>query len=118
LQIKSSEWFDFSFSTFTDYAPARRFYAPTIFNPESKNAENIGYKIFPAFPILDFQMYIYNKQGNLIYYSSDANETWDGTFRGKKLNPEVYFWQVRASIDACGHPVPFNKTGSVMLMRN
>ncbi len=101
-----------------DLIREERFYAPTIFNPDSKNTENIGYKIFPAFPLLDFQMYIYNKQGNLLYYSNDANETWDGTFRGKKLNPEVYFWQIRASIDACGHPVPFNKTGSVMLLRS
>ena len=33
---------------------------------------------------------IYNRFGELVFYSNNLNDGWDGTFNGKKTNTEVY----------------------------
>ncbi len=95
-----------------------KLYAPNIFNPESVNAENVTYRAFPAFPMLDYQLSVFDKSGQLLFQGNQPNAAWDGTFAGKKLLPDLYIWHIKASMDACGLPLPFVQSGSVMLMRN
>ena len=41
--------------------------------------------------IIDFEMEIFNRWGQMVFKSSNINEKWDGTFRGKDLPTRMLF---------------------------
>lgn len=41
-----------------------------------------------------FQMFIYNRWGELIYYSNDAYGEWDGSYKGELAPDGVYIWRI------------------------
>ncbi|MFT4663233.1 MAG: gliding motility-associated-like protein [Gammaproteobacteria bacterium] len=58
---------------------------------------------------------IYNRWGELIFESTDlAGDRWDGTFRGKPLNPGVYVYYIEG---VCLNDDPFTKTGNVTVLK-
>lgn len=95
-----------------------KMYAPNIFNPNSKNIDNQGFKTFFQFPITDYQLNIYDRFGVLLFKTNNPEQVWDGTFLGKSVLPNIYTWQVSAVINACGSPVLFNDAGTVALIRD
>ncbi|MGB0368883.1 MAG: T9SS type B sorting domain-containing protein, partial [Flavobacteriales bacterium] len=42
-----------------------------------------------------YEMSIYNRWGELIYYTGDINDPWDGTFKGHEVEMAVYVWKIR-----------------------
>lgn len=42
---------------------------------------------------------IYSRWGERVFYTEDAFELWDGSFRGKTLNPGVFLYKVRFMCD-------------------
>lgn len=69
---------------------------PNAFNPNSSAEENRTFKFFssPADDITDYQMYIYNRWGQLVYENENIEEGWDGKNNGSLCNPGVYIWLV------------------------
>ena len=59
-------------------------------------------------------MHIYNRQGLLVYHTTDPSATWDGTREGEPCpqGAYVYHWHVK---DAYGYVK--NGTGTVTLIR-
>ena len=45
--------------------------------------------------ILEFQMLIFNRWGELIKTLNSLDESWDGTYKGVEVEDGVYVWQVR-----------------------
>jgi len=41
-----------------------------------------------------YEMFIYNRWGELVYYSNDAYGEWDGTYRGENAPTGVYVWKI------------------------
>ncbi len=95
-----------------------KMYAPNIFNPNSKTIDNQGFKTFFKFQISDYQLTIYDRFGVMLFRTNNPDLVWDGTFLGKNVLSNIYTWQVSAMIDACGNPVPFSDSGTVMLVRD
>jgi gliding motility-associated-like protein len=56
---------------------------------------------------------IFNRFGQLIF-DGNPNIGWDGTFKGKPLDPDIFVWIVEG-IDFENHKI--SKQGSVMLIR-
>ncbi len=52
----------------------------------------VGYR-----SLLDFKCWIFDRYGNEIYYFTDPNSGWDGTYRGKKVDPGVYYYVIEAT---------------------
>ncbi len=46
--------------------------------------------------VQEFKMQIFNRWGQLIYESANANERWDGTFQGVKVPMGTYIYKVSA----------------------
>jgi gliding motility-associated-like protein len=42
---------------------------------------------------------IYNRWGELVFFTDKVNECWDGSFRGQPAPIGVYAYKVRASTD-------------------
>ncbi|MFN8691947.1 MAG: gliding motility-associated C-terminal domain-containing protein, partial [Cyclobacteriaceae bacterium] len=61
--------------------------APTAFRPSSSAAENQAFKIFSFFITDNFQIFIYNRWGELVYQSNDRNFTWNGGYNNNLNQP-------------------------------
>lgn len=91
-------------------------FAPTAFTP---NFDGNNDAFLPeALTTWDvkFEMVIKNKQGNLIYKTSDKNSPWLGSLnnQGAILDNGVYFWQI-VTYDSEGNP--HQHIGKITLMK-
>ena len=44
--------------------------------------------------IVEMDLQIFNRYGQLVFHSTDPNEGWDGTFKGKALNPATFVYKI------------------------
>jgi gliding motility-associated-like protein len=66
-------------------------YGPTAFKPGGLNAE---FYLFTEY-VDEFEIFIYNRWGTLLFYSDDINFRWDGTFNGEVQPAAQYSYVVR-----------------------
>lgn len=77
----------------------RQVYIPNIFSPND-DGENDVFLIFPNDEIVEMPLFqIYNRWGEKMFEATDialdgTGPNWDGTFRGNRLNPGVYSYQL------------------------
>lgn len=97
-----------------DVLPAYIFFAPSSFTP---NGDGINDLFFgKGFGIKDFEIFIYNRWGDEIFYSKDRYEGWDGHANsGDKIaQQDVYVFVVKIT-DI--YKMPHIVTGKVTLIR-
>jgi len=92
-------------------------FAPNAFTPDNNDLINDTW--FPQGFGIDsssFEMYIYNRWGDLIFETNDINKGWDGRANnGRKIAPQgVYVWLVLTK-DLTGYP--HEHIGRVTLIR-
>lgn len=72
---------------------------PNAFTPGSGNDGNDVFRIVATFPLLQFEIYIYNRFGQLVYTSNDPAAGWDGTdLHGQPCPQGAYVYYYRYSI--------------------
>ncbi len=74
--------------------PEYSIYFPNVFTPNA-DGMNDGF-IGIGEGILDYRMWIFDRWGNLIYYTEDINKPWNGTVQGKSgeiVQEDVYVWK-------------------------
>jgi gliding motility-associated-like protein len=76
-------------------------YVPNVFTPNG-DSHNQYFKAQGS-NILDFEMMIFNRWGELICTLTDLDQSWDGTYRGIPVKDDVYIWQIRY-VDLNGDP--------------
>jgi gliding motility-associated-like protein len=70
------------------------FYVPTAFTP---NGDGLNDEFFPqgeGVNPLEYEMYIFDRWGNRIFETSDANMKWDGTYLSGPAEEGVYVWKI------------------------
>jgi gliding motility-associated-like protein len=71
------------------------FYIPNTFTPDGNEFNNEFRPIFTSgFDRFDYSLLIFNKWGELIFESNDANVGWDGTFNGQIAQNNIYTWRI------------------------
>jgi gliding motility-associated-like protein len=71
------------------------FYAPNTFTPDG-DEHNQSWEIFVAgLDIYDFELFIYNRWGEVIWESHDVTDKWDGTYGGNIVPQGTYVWIAR-----------------------
>jgi gliding motility-associated-like protein len=70
-----------------------KLYVPTAFTPNGDGVNDI-FKVQFGEGITQFEMSIYNRWGQRVFYSIDKNKGWDGRTSGK-LQPGVYLWAIK-----------------------
>jgi gliding motility-associated-like protein len=88
--------------------PALTIFVPNTFTPNGDGLNDTFGVAGEA--IQDFDMKIFNRWGQLIYETTNANERWDGTFLGQKVPSGTYVYKVSASSPSGKRQ---NKEGSV-----
>jgi len=74
--------------------PCSEVFVPTIFSPNGD--ENNDFHCVFGSCITDFEISIFNRWGQQVFQSSNKSECWDGTFKGKDVEPGVYVYTMRA----------------------
>lgn len=88
-----------------------------VFTPGNTDGYNDTYKV-PLYGYSDFELKIFNRWGERIFYSTSPNDEWNGRVfnSGPELPTGTYFYQVVYRPECAEKPVVLN--GSINLIRN
>ncbi|MEN8225977.1 MAG: gliding motility-associated C-terminal domain-containing protein [Bacteroidota bacterium] len=89
------------------------FHLPNAFTPDGDGL-NDEFKVIGAPDnITSFNMYIFNRWGQMVFESKDVSLGWDGTFNGGEAPVGTYAYKLMYSINA----YDFTRSGTVVLIR-
>jgi len=81
--------------SFSDIQPCCNFSYPNAFTPNNDGG-NDGFKIVTWGNMREFSLSIYNRWGQRVFWTSDPDKRWDGTFQGTLCEIGVYFYIMNA----------------------
>lgn len=87
-------------------------FIPNAFTPNSD--EHNEYLIVKAINLLDFEISIYNRWGELMFYSNDIENQWNGKFKDNSVPTGVYSYVLKA-FGKDGQVV--NKKGTITILK-
>lgn len=93
---------------------AKGFYIPNAFSPNKDGLNEIFGPIIQGGNIKQYQFFIYNSFGQLIYKSTEAAKGWNGTLKGVQQSSGVFIWLCIYQLE--GEPVHQEK-GTVLIIR-
>jgi len=73
------------------------FYVPNTFTPDSDDFNEYFQPVFSSgYDPFDFNLYIFNRWGEIIWESHDASVGWDGTYGtdGREVQDGTYTWKI------------------------
>lgn len=70
------------------------FYVPTAFSPNADLINDIFLPKGEGVENVDYNISIFNRNGQVIFNTTDPTEGWDGTYLGKMSKEEVYVWRI------------------------
>ena len=95
-------------------------YAPNAFSPEASLVENQKFRVFPTF-VDQFEIFIYNRWGELIFFSDDLNfmenDGWDGRKNGELLQGGTYTYVMRFTSTISPELGKIEQSGGIYLLR-
>lgn len=68
------------------------FFAPTAFTPDGNELNNLWKPVITGIDIYDYNLFIYNRWGEVVWESHDPSQGWDGTFNGRYVANDTYIW--------------------------
>jgi hypothetical protein len=74
--------------------PSRLFY-PTAFSPEFSIGRNDSFFVM-ANGLLNYELEIYNRYGQIVWESKDPMDRWDGKYKDKFVEPGIYSLRILA----------------------
>ena len=87
-------------------------FVPTGFTPNGDGENDVLY--VRGLVISEMYFAVYNRWGEKVFESTDRRIGWDGTYKGKLMDPAVYAYYVKAK---CLKGGEFFKKGNVTLIR-
>ena len=87
---------------------------PTAFSPNEDGINEFYFINDVAGVIIDFKLEIFNRLGQKVFSTNDINTKWNGTYRGEKLNPQVFDFYLE--LKCIGDKQLFKK-GNITLIR-
>ncbi len=94
IQIATNEYLCTDTSTLTLYIEPFTVFIPNAFTPDGNEYNNL-FRAVSYFDIKEWEFSIYNRWGEIIFYSTDVNEGWDGFYKNKRAQDGLYNYQVR-----------------------
>ncbi|MDY5968521.1 MAG: gliding motility-associated C-terminal domain-containing protein [Bacteroidales bacterium] len=87
---------------------------PNAFTPRLES--NNTFHVHTNNKLVDYELYIYNRRGALVFHSVDPAEGWDGTYEGKPCPQGSYVWISTFKRDD-GSSRVLSRKGTVTLLR-
>ncbi len=90
-------------------------FVPNAFTPDGDPHNEEFVPVTAGIKEDTYEFYVFNKWGQLIFFSETPGEAWDGTYKGLPVEQDIYIWkvEVKAAADNGHHEL----TGHVSLLR-
>lgn len=88
-------------------------YIPTAFTP-NHDGKNDEFKAMIFGPVKKFELTVYNRWGQVIFYTTNPSKGWDGKIAGIEQRSDAFVWTCRYQLD--GSPETFEK-GTLTIIR-
>lgn len=93
-----------------------RLYFASAFTPNGNRLNDLFGPISVALPEdLHYELKIFDRNGQVVFHSTNPEESWDGTFRGRDCPAGVYMYQCKASVRRDGRDL--SSAGRLVLIR-
>jgi len=91
-------------------------FVPNAFSPNGDGRNDVYLPLVVCGTyVVKYELSIYNRWGQRIFYSHDAGKGWDGTYNGQMADAGVYFFTLQYGADQ--HRDRFLKKGELTLLR-
>ena len=87
---------------------------PTAFSPNEDGVNDTYFIMDKDGVVTDFKLEIFNRFGQKVFSTTDINIKWTGTYRGEKLNPQVFDFYLELK---CVDDKTLFKKGNITLIR-
>ena len=77
-------------------APDILIYVPNSFTPDGNKYNNLWQPSILGISEDGYELLVFNRWGELIWESYDLSESWDGTYKGVRVEEGTYVWTLRA----------------------
>ena len=70
---------------------------PNAFSPDDPATDEVRrFKVFVNNPtsLLSYEIFIFNRAGQMVFHSKDINQTWDGTYKGSRQPMGAYVYVI------------------------
>ncbi|MCU0429872.1 MAG: gliding motility-associated C-terminal domain-containing protein [Cytophagaceae bacterium] len=106
---------DFDDSVFVKIQCSPRVHIPNVFTPGATGANGF-FQVFGTH-FKNFKMSVYNRWGEVIYSTEDADFLWDGTYKDEPVPSGVYPYIIIYEGDTEENKGPYRIEGEILLMR-
>lgn len=73
-------------------------YVPTAFTPDNNGLNDVFKPEYMGLQSDDYKFQIYNRWGELVFETTDRNAGWNGRFKDKPCEQDVYVWIIRGEL--------------------
>lgn len=70
-------------------------YVPNAFTPTGDGVNDMFFPILQGEEPETYEFFVFNRWGQLIFYTKDKQIGWDGTYNSEKCKEDVYVWKVK-----------------------
>jgi gliding motility-associated-like protein len=77
-------------------------YVPNAFTPDNDGINDFFIPILNGYDIDTYELFIYDRWGEMIFNSLGVNSGWDGTYKGFEAKSDVYVWKIKV-VDSVGN---------------
>ena len=92
--------------------PCKDFFVPNVFTPNG-DGNNDTYLIKVEY-MSDYRIWIYNRWGRLMFYSTNPDAPWTGDIKDGQASDGIYYYIIKAT---CMNGTDFEKHGYLQLIR-
>ncbi len=90
-------------------------FGPNAFSP-NENGQNDDFSLFTKY-LSNFQIFIFNRWGEIVFQSDQVDFVWDGTYKGKIVPVSVYPYRITYTSTYNPERGTLEKRGSVTVVR-
>ena len=90
-------------------------YIPNAFSPQGDKINDL-WRV-TGYSITEVKIYIFNRWGQMVFYSEDIDKPWDGNFNGTPCLSGVYKYLIEYKGDFDGEGVGKKETGTITIIR-
>lgn len=87
-------------------------YIPNVFTPNGDGVNDVYYT--PGQNLVDYDLKIFNRWGQMLFHSTDPLKGWDGNFGGKIIPDGTYVYLIRAT---GADNIIYNKSGHITVIQ-
>ena len=89
-------------------------YFPNSFTPNTDSKNDLFKAMVFSNPPKKFELYVFNRYGQIVFYTTDITKGWDGKYNGKLQPASGYVWKCVYQFEG---KMLNNENGAVLLIR-